>query len=206
MCQARGRSRSVWWVRRRDFAACRRRRLPSAEFRSGCATESMATLRRATRQAPRDWRARSSNACAIRPNSRGSGRRAGIVDALQSRRAYRCLGGDLSGVIRRKRGTPRRRRLRKLAPTPIMAAQHPRRLLTIAHSYCVALNRRLAHEMARAGGEQWEVTAVAPRFFHGDLRPIPLEPQPGGLPRGRRRGRSRPYPAALLLWPRLAIR
>jgi glycosyltransferase involved in cell wall biosynthesis len=62
-----------------------------------------------------------------------------------------------------------------------MAVQHPRRLLTIAHSYCVALNRRLAHEMARAGGERWEVTAVAPRFFHGDLRPIPLEPQPGEL-------------------------
>jgi len=62
-----------------------------------------------------------------------------------------------------------------------MAAQRPRRLLTIAHSYCVALNRRLAHEMARAGGERWEVTAVAPRFFHGDLRPIPLEPQPGEL-------------------------
>jgi glycosyltransferase involved in cell wall biosynthesis len=55
----------------------------------------------------------------------------------------------------------------------------PRRLLTIAHSYCVALNRRLAHELARAGGDRWEVTAVAPKFFHGDLRPIPLEPQPG---------------------------
>lgn len=62
-----------------------------------------------------------------------------------------------------------------------MAVQHPRRLLTIAHSYCVALNRRLAHEMARAGGEQWEVTAVAPRFFHGDLRPIPLELQAGAM-------------------------
>ncbi|HVA84579.1 MAG TPA: glycosyltransferase family 4 protein [Candidatus Binataceae bacterium] len=61
------------------------------------------------------------------------------------------------------------------------AAGHPRRLLTIGHSYCVALNRRLAHEMARAGGKQWEVTAVAPRFFPGDLRPIPLEPQPGEL-------------------------
>ena len=61
------------------------------------------------------------------------------------------------------------------------AAGHPRRLLTIAHSYCVALNRRLAHEMARAGGAQWEVTAVAPRFFHGDLRPVPLEAQPGEL-------------------------
>jgi len=62
-----------------------------------------------------------------------------------------------------------------------MATQHRRRLLTVAHSYCVALNRRLAHEMARVGGEQWEVTAVAPRFFHGDLRPIPLEPQPDEL-------------------------
>lgn len=63
----------------------------------------------------------------------------------------------------------------------MMAARYPRRLLTIAHSYCVALNRRLAHEMARAGGEEWDVTAVAPRFFHGDLRPIPLEPQHGEL-------------------------
>lgn len=33
--------------------------------------------------------------------------------------------------------------------------------------------------MALAGGGQWEVTAVAPSFFHGDLRPIPLEPSPG---------------------------
>jgi glycosyltransferase involved in cell wall biosynthesis len=62
-----------------------------------------------------------------------------------------------------------------------MAIQNPRRLLTIGHSYCVALNRRLAHEMARAGGDRWEVTAVAPRFFHGDLRPIPLEPLAGEL-------------------------
>lgn len=56
-----------------------------------------------------------------------------------------------------------------------------RRLLTIAHSYCVALNRRLAHEMARAGGAQWEVVAAAPSFFHGDLRPIGLEQYPGEL-------------------------
>ncbi len=54
-----------------------------------------------------------------------------------------------------------------------------RRLLTIGHSYCVALNRRLAHEMARVGAGRWEVTAVAPEFFHGDLRDIPLEPIPG---------------------------
>jgi glycosyltransferase involved in cell wall biosynthesis len=58
-----------------------------------------------------------------------------------------------------------------------------RRLLTIGHSYCVALNRRLAHEMARASNEEWEVTAVAPRFFHGDLRSIPVEKQPGELSR-----------------------
>jgi glycosyltransferase involved in cell wall biosynthesis len=55
----------------------------------------------------------------------------------------------------------------------------PRRLLTLSHSYVVALNRRLAVELARAGGGAWEVTALAPRFFHGDLRPIPLEPDPG---------------------------
>jgi len=53
-----------------------------------------------------------------------------------------------------------------------------RRLLTIGHSYCVALNRRLAHEMARVGADRWEVTAVAPDFFHGDLRDIPLEAIP----------------------------
>lgn len=50
-----------------------------------------------------------------------------------------------------------------------------RRLLTIAHSYCVALNRRLAHEMMRAGGGLWEVVAAAPEFFQGDLRPVALE-------------------------------
>jgi glycosyltransferase involved in cell wall biosynthesis len=50
-----------------------------------------------------------------------------------------------------------------------------RRLVSIAHSYCVALNRRLAHEMAVAGAGRWEVTAVAPSFFQGDLRPVALE-------------------------------
>src|SRR5579859_11754 len=53
-----------------------------------------------------------------------------------------------------------------------------RRLLSIAHSYVVTMNRRLAHEMARLGGENWEITAVAPRYFHGsnDLRPVRLGP------------------------------
>ncbi|MCP3058565.1 glycosyltransferase family 4 protein [Myxococcus sp. K38C18041901] len=53
--------------------------------------------------------------------------------------------------------------------------QRPRRLVTVSHSYVVTLNRRLANEMARVGGGAWDVTAVAPRFFHGDLRPIHLQ-------------------------------
>ena len=53
-----------------------------------------------------------------------------------------------------------------------------RRLLTIGHSYCVALNRRLAHELARAGGERWDVTVAGPAIFRGDLRRIAMEPQP----------------------------
>jgi glycosyltransferase involved in cell wall biosynthesis len=39
----------------------------------------------------------------------------------------------------------------------------------------VALNRRLPNEIMIAGRGKWEVTAVAPEFFHGDLRPIYLE-------------------------------
>jgi glycosyltransferase involved in cell wall biosynthesis len=51
----------------------------------------------------------------------------------------------------------------------------PRRLLTIGHSYVVALNRRLAHEMAKVGRGEWDVTCVAPSKMAGDLRPIELE-------------------------------
>ncbi len=54
-----------------------------------------------------------------------------------------------------------------------------KRLLTIGHSYVVAANRRLAHEMALAGAGEWEVTAVAPERFPGDLRDVELEPIPG---------------------------
>jgi phosphatidyl-myo-inositol dimannoside synthase len=50
-----------------------------------------------------------------------------------------------------------------------------KRLLTIGHSYVVALNRRLADEMARQGNGCWSVTAAAPESYHGDLRPIALE-------------------------------
>jgi len=51
-----------------------------------------------------------------------------------------------------------------------------KRLLTISHSYVVAQNRRLAHEMARVGRGEWHVTAAAPARLRGDLRDIELEP------------------------------
>ncbi|MFP2962597.1 glycosyltransferase family 4 protein [Myxococcus sp. 1LA] len=50
-----------------------------------------------------------------------------------------------------------------------------RRLVTLSHSYVVGLNRRLANEMARVGAGTWDVTTVAPRFFHGDLSPLTLQ-------------------------------
>jgi glycosyltransferase involved in cell wall biosynthesis len=49
------------------------------------------------------------------------------------------------------------------------------RLLTIGHSYVVAENRRLAHEMTRQGRGRWDVTVAAPQRFRGDLRVIDVE-------------------------------
>ena len=57
--------------------------------------------------------------------------------------------------------------------------KRPRRLVTVSHSYVVTLNRRLANEMARVGGSKWDVTAVAPRSFHGDLSPLRFQREPG---------------------------
>ena len=54
----------------------------------------------------------------------------------------------------------------------------PLRLLTVGHSYVVALNRRLPHEIARVSGGRWEVTAVAPRFVRSEMRDIVLEVGP----------------------------
>jgi glycosyltransferase involved in cell wall biosynthesis len=54
-----------------------------------------------------------------------------------------------------------------------------KRLLTIGHSYVVALNRRLPDEIARQASGRWSVTVAAPAHYHGDLRPIALEPVPG---------------------------
>jgi len=50
-----------------------------------------------------------------------------------------------------------------------------RRLLTIGHSYCVSMNRRLAHELARVGGSKWDVTVAGPEYFRGDLRQIRMQ-------------------------------
>jgi len=60
-----------------------------------------------------------------------------------------------------------------------MTMPRRRRLLTIAHSYCVTLNRRLPQELARASG--WDVTAVGPARFRGDFGWNVLEPAPDEL-------------------------
>lgn len=54
-----------------------------------------------------------------------------------------------------------------------------RRLLTIGHSYVVAMNRRLAHEMALESGGTWEVTAIAPATYRADLGRLALQPMDG---------------------------
>lgn len=51
----------------------------------------------------------------------------------------------------------------------------PRKVLSVSHSYVVGMNRRLANEMSRVSQGRWEVVAVAPRFFHGDLQPLSLQ-------------------------------
>jgi glycosyltransferase involved in cell wall biosynthesis len=54
------------------------------------------------------------------------------------------------------------------------------RILTIGHSYCVALNRAVVREVA--ANSEFQVTVAAPSYFHGDLRPIQMEPEPPGSP------------------------
>jgi len=49
-----------------------------------------------------------------------------------------------------------------------------RRLLMIGHSYCVELNRRLPHEIARHG--EWDVTVAGPARFRGDFAWHTLDP------------------------------
>jgi glycosyltransferase involved in cell wall biosynthesis len=52
-----------------------------------------------------------------------------------------------------------------------------RRLLTIGHSYAVAVNRRLAQALAFRG--DWDVTVAAPEKFRGDFREHQLRAEPG---------------------------
>jgi len=67
--------------------------------------------------------------------------------------------------------------------TTHLGKRPPSKLLTVGHSYVVALNRRLADEIARQSDGAWDVTVAAPLFVHGDLRPIPMEPpRPDGVP------------------------
>ena len=54
------------------------------------------------------------------------------------------------------------------------------RILAIGHSYVLRVNRAIAREVAR--DPAFEVTIGAPRFFHGDLRPIECEPEPTDSP------------------------
>ncbi len=56
-----------------------------------------------------------------------------------------------------------------------------RKLLSIGHSYVVALNRRLVNEMSLLGKVEWDVTAVAPNLMYGDLRPLQLESDPSEI-------------------------
>ena len=54
-----------------------------------------------------------------------------------------------------------------------------RRLLTLGHSYVIAANRRLAHEMAVQGNGKWDVTAVAPTRYRADLGRVSARPFDG---------------------------
>jgi phosphatidylinositol alpha-1,6-mannosyltransferase len=60
-----------------------------------------------------------------------------------------------------------------------MTAAAPRRLLTIGHSYVVAMNRRLAHEIAVQSAGAWDVTAVAPARYRADLGRLAVQAMPG---------------------------
>src|SRR3954453_19365380 len=55
----------------------------------------------------------------------------------------------------------------------------PRRLVTLGHSYVISANRRLAHEMAVQGGGSWQVTALAPASYRGDLGRVRTQPFEG---------------------------
>lgn len=53
-----------------------------------------------------------------------------------------------------------------------------KKLLAIGHSLCLAQNRDVLRALHNSGSV--EVTILAPRFFHGDLRDLHLEDEPSG--------------------------
>src|SRR5262249_37006993 len=110
-------------------------------------------------------RGEGSGCCAIwRRGCRASSEIDGRSRAPRSRDGKRFNAG---------RWLTKRRVFIRVAP---LAAE--RRLITVGHSYVVAENRRLAHEIALAGRGRWQVTAIAPSALRGDLRRIELEPIP----------------------------
>lgn len=52
------------------------------------------------------------------------------------------------------------------------------KVLSIGHSYCVAMNRGILRKIAE--DPELDITVGGPAFFHGDLRPIEFEPEPTG--------------------------
>ena len=54
----------------------------------------------------------------------------------------------------------------------------PIHVLSIGHSYVVALNRAILRELSK--DPQFKVTVAAPRLFKGSLRTIKIEPEPEG--------------------------
>ena len=96
----------------------------------------------------------------------------------------RAVQGPAGGHPRTEAGAVGERETLALAPARLSGLSpgvgvsgSKRRLLTIAHSYCVDLNRRLAQELAAAG--DWEVTAVGPARFRGDFGWHTFEPRVG---------------------------
>jgi hypothetical protein len=77
-----------------------------------------------------------------------------------------------------------------------------RKLLTVGHSYVVALNRRLAYEIAWIERENVEVAAVAPKSFYNGLKSISTELDAGeNCKIGVSTSISSAVEADVVLWP-----
>ncbi len=63
-------------------------------------------------------------------------------------------------------------------PSTAPRGNGPLRVLAIGHSYVLASNRAMLRALSQHDG--FEITVAAPAYFHGDLRPIRIEPEPAG--------------------------